>query len=310
MIRKIPVDNTIKNTRLDVFLAQKLPELSRSFLQKLIKNGSVKLNDQLIVSAKFPLPANGNIYIELPEPRQLEVLSAEEFAFDLLYEDDFMAIINKPPGVVVHPAPGNPDGTVANAILSRYPELRAAELPDDCRPGIVHRLDKDTSGCLVIARTPEAQAKLCQSFAERETGKVYLALTAGIPAQKSNRIENLIGRHPVNRQKMAVVEKNGKLAISEYEVIKESQIGNVPTALVKIKIFTGRTHQIRVHLASLGAPVLGDELYGGSRRVENVPRQMLHAWRLKVPHPHTGEIIKAEAPMPEDFMQIYRNFFK
>lgn len=307
MIRKIHLTPANSNLRLDQFLTEQLAGYSRAYLQKLIKSGKVTLSGQTITVNKTALPGAGTITIELPEiaadaPR----LAAEEFAYELLYEDAVMAVINKPAGVVVHPAPGNPDGTVANAILGRYPELRSAELPDGSRPGIVHRLDKDTSGCLAIARTPQAQAKLGQAFADRETGKIYLALTAGIPAQIRGRIENLIGRHPVNRQKMAIVERNGKSAISEYEVIKSGVIGKQPVALIKVRIYTGRTHQIRVHLASLGCPVLGDGLYGGVRSCCQVPRQMLHAWKLKLPHPATGEILKLQAPLPEDFQSICR----
>ena len=306
MIRKFYLTKATESVRLDQFLASQLPEYSRAYLQKLVKSGTVKLDGNVFSLNKTLLPGKGIITVELPEIQSNNEPVAEYFAFDLLYEDSVMAIINKPAGVVVHPAPGNPDGTVVNALLSRYPELRSAELPDGSRPGIVHRLDKDTSGCLAVARTPEAQAKLCEAFAARETGKIYLALTAGVPMQKSGRIENLIGRHVVNRQKMAVVERNGKIAISEYEVMAEGRINNIKTALVKVRIYTGRTHQIRVHLASLGCPVLGDELYGGSRVCPGIPRQMLHAWKLKLPHPVTGEIIKVQAPIPEDIECFYK----
>lgn len=306
MIRKFYLTKATESVRLDQFLASQLPEYSRAYLQKLVKSGTVKLDGNVFSLNKTLLPGKGIITVELPEIQSNNEPVAEYFAFDLLYEDSVMAIINKPAGVVVHPAPGNPDGTVVNALLSRYPELRSAELPDGSRPGIVHRLDKDTSGCLAVARTPEAQAKLCEAFAARETGKIYLALTAGVPMQKNGRIENLIGRHVVNRQKMAVVERNGKIAISEYEVMAEGRINNIKTALVKVRIYTGRTHQIRVHLASLGCPVLGDELYGGSRVCPGIPRQMLHAWKLKLPHPVTGEIIKVQAPIPEDIECFYK----
>ncbi len=306
MIRKIHLTPAAEGIRLDQFLATQLPDRSRSYLQKLVKSGNVMLNGSAVTTNKTPLPSAGEIIVKLPEINNEHTLEAEDFAFELLYEDAVMAIINKPAGVVVHPAPGNPDGTVVNAILSRYPELRSADLPDGSRPGIVHRLDKDTSGCLAVARTPEAQAGLCEAFAARETGKIYLALTAGVPVQKKGRIENLIGRHPVNRQKMAIVERNGKNAVSEYEVIEEGRINNIKTALVKVRIYTGRTHQIRVHLASLGCPVLGDELYGGSKACPAVPRQMLHAWKLKLPHPLTGEMIKVQAPVPEDIQRFYR----
>jgi 23S rRNA pseudouridine1911/1915/1917 synthase len=204
-------------------------------------------------------------------------------------------------------APGNPEGTVVNALIGRYPAMAEDFSGDDAlRPGIIHRLDKDTSGCLAVAKTVEAKFKLGKAFADRKTGKTYLAICRGIPKQISGELKNLIGRHPVNRQKMAIVERNGKNAISEYEVIDEGLIGKVKTALVKVRIYTGRTHQIRVHLAGLGCPVLGDELYGGAKVCSGVPRQMLHAWKLKVPHPLTGEMIKVQAPIPEDIESFYR----
>lgn len=305
MIRKFSLQPACARMRIDQFLSEQLPEQSRSYLQKLIKAGNVSLDNIIIDSNKYPLPAQGVLVINLPEISTDTLPQQEDFTFDLLYEDKYMAVINKPPGVVVHPAPGNPDGTVVNAILSRYPELRAAELPDGSRPGIVHRLDKDTSGCLAIARTPEAQAKLCEAFANRQTSKIYLAMTCGIPDPPRGRIENLIGRHPVNRQKMAIVQRNGKLAISEYSVAACGLINNQKVALVKVKILTGRTHQIRVHMASLKTPVVGDKIYGNARCIlPGISHQLLHAWRLRIPHPITGEEIKVEAPVPESFQKL------
>lgn len=304
MIRKFHLTANDAKQRLDHFLAAKLPEQSRSYLQKLVKSDRVSLDGQVINSNKSAMPGSGVVIVDLPEIIAENSPAAEEFSFELLYEDEFMAVINKPAGVVVHPAPGNSDGTVVNAILSRYPELRSAELPDGSRPGIVHRLDKDTSGCLAVARTPEAQAKLCQAFADRDTRKTYLAITAGVPREPRGRIENLIGRHPVNRQKMAVVEKNGKVAISEYEVLHTALLNGKKVSLVKVRIFTGRTHQIRVHLAMLGTPVLGDDIYGGARYLPGIPRQMLHAWRLVLPHPINGTTLKLQAPIPGDFQEI------
>ena len=306
MIRKFQLQNHDSSIRLDQFLARQLPEHSRAYLQKLIQAGKTALDGQTILSNKYPLPGKGTLSIDLPEITGNEPIKSEDFTFELLYEDEYMAVINKPPGVVVHPAPGNPDGTVVNAILSRYPELRSADLPDGSRPGIVHRLDKDTSGCLVIARTPEAQFKLCAAFAERRTSKCYLALTAGIPDPARGRLENLIGRHPVNRQKMAIVQRNGKLAISEYEVLATGQLAKRPAALVKVHIYTGRTHQIRVHLSSLKCPVLGDDLYGHRSVSPAISRQMLHAWRLRIPHPVFDREIQIEAPLPPDFSAICR----
>ena len=288
--------------RLDLYLAAQLSECSRAYLQKVIRSGRVTVNGAP-GAPRTPVAAGAKIVVELPEVEAPAAPRPEDFAFPILYEDDCMVVINKPAGVVVHPAPGNPDGTVVNALLGRYPELRSTELPDDARPGIVHRLDKDTSGCLAAARTPEAQSRLAAAFAERKTAKVYLALTSGIPKEARGRIENLIGRHPVNRQKMAIVRRNGKPAVSEYEVLRRGTLDKHPVALIRVRIYTGRTHQIRVHLASLGCPVLGDALYGGAR-VIGAPRQMLHAWKLSIPHPASGEMIHCQAPVPEDFREL------
>lgn len=304
MKHKFTVTAENARMRLDAFLAAMLTDQSRSYLQKLVKSGKVSVDNAVVTVNKAALPVNSVVTVDLPEITAVEAPAAEEFTFELLYEDNFMAVINKPPGVVVHPAPGNPDGTVVNAILSRYPELRSADLPDGSRPGIVHRLDKDTSGCLAVARTPEAQSKLCEAFADRQTGKTYLAIVSGVPNPPHGRIENLIGRHPVNRQKMAIVPVNGKTAISEYEVIKSGFLNQLKVSVVRVKIYTGRTHQIRVHMASLKTPVLGDELYGGSRKFSSVPRQMLHAWKLTVPHPVSNEKIQLKAPIPPDMAAI------
>lgn len=291
--------------RLDVVLARKLANHSRAYLQKLIRSGALTVDGVPVASAKTALKPGMALALELPEASAPEPPAPEAFAFPILYEDESMVVIDKPAGVVVHPAPGNHDGTVVNALLGRYPELRDPALPADARPGIVHRLDKDTSGCLVAARTVTAQSRLSAAFANRETHKCYLALVAGVPLEKHGRICNFIGRHPVNRQKMAVVERNGKEAISEYEVLRSGLLDGRRIALVKVRILTGRTHQIRVHMASLGCPVLGDALYGGARSIP-APRQMLHAWKLALPHPVTGELLQFEAPVPEDFMILYR----
>ena len=216
-----------------------------------------------------------------------------------------MLVINKPAGIAVHPGAGNPDGTIVNALLGRYPGFSELFAGVDLRPGIVHRLDKDTTGCLVIAKTPQAQYKLGMAFAERKTSKIYWSLVRGVPAQTTMEINNFIGRHPVNRQKMAVVERGGKLAISRYRVLKSGAIGNEKVSLVEVAIFTGRTHQIRVHMAHVGYPVLGDQLYGGSRTlIEGAERQMLHARYIEIPHPETGELMKFTAEVPKDFASL------
>ncbi|MCQ2378832.1 MAG: RluA family pseudouridine synthase [Victivallaceae bacterium] len=286
--------------RLDRALAELIPSNSRSFLQKLVRDGRVTVDGEICLLPRRALDGGEKIVVEIPEAPDTTP-RAEKFDYPILFEDDSMLVINKPAGAVVHPGAGNPAGTVVNALLGRYPEMTTRFDCRDSRPGIVHRLDKDTSGVLVIAKTPEAQFKLSRSFAERETTKTYLALVRGIPEKRTREISAPIGRHPINRQKMAVVERNGKPALSRYTVKKTGMIGIFPVALLEVGIATGRTHQIRVHMASIGHPVLGDTLYGGTRSAAaGIDRQMLHAWKLTIPHPVTGEMLTFCAPIPAD----------
>ncbi|MBQ9775477.1 MAG: RluA family pseudouridine synthase [Lentisphaeria bacterium] len=291
-------------TRLDRCLSRLIPGSSRSYLQKIIKDGLVQCGDEVLDIPRYPVRAGMTVTVRLPEEESTEPVP-EPFEFPILYEDDVMLVIDKPAGVVVHPAAGNPNGTVVNALLSRYPQFMSEMACQNARPGIVHRLDKDTSGCLCIAKTASAQFKLSSAFAGRETSKTYVALVRGVPVRPQGEICNLIGRHPVNRQKMAVVERNGKQAISRYSLIASGVVDGAEISLLHVKILTGRTHQIRVHLSSIGHPVLGDTLYGGSRTaVSGADRQMLHAWKLELPHPATGENIRFQAPLPADMSII------
>lgn len=299
--------NENSSGRLDRALALFLPDFSRTFLQNLIKNGAVTVDGNTVIQPRFAVKMPMELAITIPEIQQTEIVTAEEFEFDILYEDNAFLVIDKPAGVVVHPAPGNHEGTVVNALIGRYPSMaKDFENEDASRPGIVHRLDKDTSGCLAVAKTVEAKFKLGSAFADRKTGKTYLAVCRGVPKQISGELKNLIGRHPVNRQKMAIVERNGKEAHSAYRVIAQKTIDGIPLALIEVKIFTGRTHQIRVHLSSIGLPIIGDELYGNRNCILNgVERQLLHAWKLSLPHPSTGEIMTFTSPLPSDFARFY-----
>ena len=290
--------------RLDAFLARHMPGSSRTFLQKLIREGEVLIDGGKASAPRTLLKAGVRLAVQTPDFSAPAPPAAEPFAFPILYEDGVMLVINKPAGVVVHPAVGNPSGTVLNALLSRTPEL-AANLASNSRPGIVHRLDKDTSGCLVTAKTPDAQFRLGRLFADRKVSKTYLALVRGVPARRSGEIVTLIGRHPVNRQKMAVVERNGREAVTFYETVASGNAGSVPFSLLKVRIATGRTHQIRVHMNHLGHPVLGDQVYGGAGSCgAGAERQMLHAWHLELPHPVTGAPCVFTAPLPEDFRKF------
>ena len=290
--------------RLDRCLAQLLPDTSRTRLAGLVKAGCVHIDGEVVTLPRFAVKCGMKLLVRMPETPPEEV-APEPFAFDILYEDEFLLVIDKPAGVVVHPAAGNPDGTVVNALLGRYPGMAARFGPEAAaRPGIVHRLDKETSGCLAIAKTPDALYKLSRAFADRRTAKTYLAVCRGVPRQLQGELETLIGRHPVNRQKMAVVERNGKPARTAYRILGQKVVDDVPLALAEVRIFTGRTHQIRVHLSSIGLPVLGDAVYGRHTDFPGVTRQMLHAWKLSLPHPVTGDVLDFTAPIPADIQRM------
>ncbi|MBE6391790.1 MAG: RluA family pseudouridine synthase [Lentisphaerae bacterium] len=302
------VSGEFSGKRLDAVLAQLIPDSSRAYLQKLIKDGAVQVDGTPETLPRLVVKANSKITVFMPEAVSAE-LAAEDFDFEILHEDNSILVINKPAGVVVHPGAGNYSGTVVNALLGRYPGLEKLFPGDSGRPGIVHRLDKDTSGCLVIAKTPEAMFKLGQAFSEHTANKTYLAICIGNPPQeKTATITTLIGRHPVNRQKMAIVDSNGKEAVTTYTIISSKMVGKVPLSLVKVNIATGRTHQIRVHMASLGVPVVGDQLYGRNTGFPGVERQLLHAWKLALPHPETGTMIEFKSPVPDDFQKLLQYF--
>jgi len=285
--------------RIDQFLSNAFPEHSRSFFQRCLKRGCVLLNGHPCGQAKL-VSAGDLIRIEWPE-EELYELKAEEIPLDVIAEDDDILVINKPPGLVVHPAQGNLTGTLVHGLLF-YDEEHFSELVDEnLRPGIVHRLDKDTSGVMVVAKNAYSRRAIKRAFAEREVEKTYLALVLGEFGVVTGRIDGAIGRHPRHREKMAVVEQNGKHAGTRYRVLAST--GEI--TLIQVRIETGRTHQIRVHFAHLLHPVLGDHLYGG--RPKDAPlmprRQMLHAWRLVFPHPRNGVMREYMAPPPADFRE-------
>mgnify|MGYP002816279874 FL=1 len=289
----VPAD--IGRTRLDRFLADVYPDHSRAYLQKMIDAGQVLVNDKQL-RRRDAVQAGDRITltwpVETPDP-----LPPVAFNLPVLHEDDYLLAINKPAGLTVHPGAGTQDGTLVNALLGYDYDQFSAMMTEEKRPGIVHRLDKDTSGVLIVARTPQSRSYLSRAFANRRTEKCYLALVAGCPAPSRGTIETLIGRHPVKRQRMAVVERNGKEAVTHYQVVA----GDARASLVQVVIETGRTHQIRVHLAHIGHPVLGDAIYGG--KVQSMaPRQMLHAWELTVPHPDKSGDFTLLADLPDDFL--------
>ena len=286
--------------RLDRRILEIHPDFSRSRIEGLIKAGFVTVNGETAAKAGLSVGADDVIVVTIPPPVPA-VPEPEAIPLDVVFEDADILVVNKPPGLVVHPAPGHFTGTLVNALLHHCPALSG--IGGVARPGIVHRLDQDTSGLIVVAKSEAAMAGLAAAFSShRNVEKVYLAVCHGRPSLDAGRIENMIGRHPVDRKRMAVVERNGKLAITNWRVLGYSEKTRV--SVVECRIETGRTHQIRVHMASLRCPVVGDATYGSAsrdRQLRPVPaRQMLHAWRLSLRHPVTREPMCFEAPVPAD----------
>ena len=284
--------------RLDKVLLARHPDFSRSRIEGLVKAGFVTVNGVPAEKAGQKVAASDAIDVTIPPPVPA-VPEPEDIPLDVVYEDDDIVVVNKPAGLVVHPAPGHGAGTLVNALLHHCPTLSG--IGGVARPGIVHRLDQDTSGLIVVAKSQPAMDGLVKAFAShRNVEKTYLAVCHGRPRLDAGRIENLIGRHPVDRKRMAIVERNGKVAVTNWRV----RAAGVRTSLLECRIETGRTHQIRVHLASLGCPIIGDRVYGKGaldRRLDPVPaRQMLHAWRLALWHPVRNERMSFEAPVPPD----------
>jgi len=278
--------------RLDQFLAKRLPNYSRSRLQQLIRGGLVRLNEQ---STRPRQIVRGGDRIDLTEPPLEKIdIRPEPIPLEILFEDDDLIVINKPAGLTVHPGAGQREHTVVNALLSHCATLSGIGGKE--RPGIVHRLDKETSGCLVVAKNDMAHRELSKQFAARTVEKIYLALVAGKLRKPAGLIEEKIGRHPVHRRRMRVTSLRGRTATTEYRVIRSSN----QASLIECRLHSGRTHQVRVHLHHLGHPVLGDKIYA-PRFAKNFPRQMLHAWKLGFHHPGTGDWKILEAPLPADF---------
>lgn len=296
--------NDIKK-RLDVYVSETL-EITRSGAQGLIDDGFVLVNNKT-EAKNYRLRAGDNVEIEEREPKELNV-EAENIPLDIVFEDDDIIVINKPSGMVVHPAPGNENGTLVNALLYHCKDGLSG-INGVVRPGIVHRIDKDTSGLLVVAKNDESHVFLSSLLKDHQIKRVYYAILIGHPRESRGKIQNYMARHPVDRKKMAVVaptHTGAREAITNYEVIEEFS----GYCLAKMELETGRTHQIRVHMSSIGHPILGDETYGGGKtRFEKANKsiiegQALHAGELSFPHPRTREIVTFNAPLPESFKAL------
>ncbi|MFL5245441.1 MAG: RluA family pseudouridine synthase [Gemmataceae bacterium] len=312
----------IEGIRLDQYLVSQFSDLSRSTVQKAIESEAVLLNSKP-TKASYKVRNHDHISIRLPDPTH-DLPEPEDIPLEVLYEDEFLAIINKPSDMVVHPAKGHWSGTLVNAIQFKFPKL--SQINGDYRPGIVHRLDRDTSGAILVAKEEQTHRDLSMQFERRKVFKEYVALTAGVPDRDSDYIEGRIAHHPHDRVKMIVTdeEEEGRDACSFYEVLERFR----GYAYCQISPRTGRTHQIRVHLASIGCPVLADKVYSGrdclrlSDLVAGLPsekdeillsRQALHARRIRFQHPRRRQTIEAEAPLPPEFektLEAFRRFRK
>ncbi len=286
--------------RIDRYLAQQLPDLSRSRIQQLIEQGNVQVNGTVCTSKKTTVQSGDHISLTIPEAKPLD-LQPEAIPLDILYEDDTLIIVNKPAGLVVHPAAGHENGTLVNALLAHCQNL--AGIGGVQRPGIVHRLDKDTTGAIVIAKTDFAHQHLQAQLKAKTARREYLGVVYGSPSATSGTIDQPIGRHLIDRKKMAVVpvEKGGRLAVTHWQL--QERLGNY--TLMHFQLETGRTHQIRVHSAYIGHPIVGDPLYSSGRNLGvNLTGQALHAWRLQLLHPVTEELIEVTAPLPKTFSTL------
>jgi len=297
--RLLQVQENHDSDRLDRYLSQFLPDLSRSRIQKLIDEGNVQVNSIVCTSKKVTVKPGDRLQVTIPEAQPLD-LQPEAIPLEILYEDDALIIINKPAGLVVHPAAGHEAGTLVNALLAHCP---LAEIGGVRRPGIVHRLDKDTTGAIAIAKTDQAHQHLQAQLKAKTARREYLGVVYGSPRTDHGTINLPIGRNPVDRKKMAILpeEKGGRSAITHWQI--QERLGNY--TLMHFQLETGRTHQIRVHSAQMGHPLIGDPVYsaGGSVGVK-LPGQALHARCLKLQHPVTGEWIEAIAPLPSAFVTL------
>lgn len=295
------VEGPVGADRLDVYLKERLPEFSRGALQRLIESGHVRVNGHHTKPTHLPRPGD-RIVVSEPPPEPAEALP-QDIPLDILHEDDDVVVVNKPPGLVVHPAAGHADGTLVNALL-HHCAGRLSGVGGVARPGIVHRLDKDTSGCLVVAKHDRAHLALAEQFAARTSHKVYQAIVCGAMRAEAGEIRAEIARHPSHRKRMAVVGGGGREALTGFRVNERLR----GATWVEATLHTGRTHQIRVHFQHAGHPLVGDDVYGkrpNARLAEitgyRAPRQLLHAWRLGFEHPGTGAAVEFEAPLPADF---------
>lgn len=293
---EIIAKNEAVGKRLDMYIPTIKEELSRSTVQRLIEEGNITVNNQE-KKGSYKIKINDKIKINIPEAKEIN-LKAQNIPLKVIYEDDDIIVINKPKGMCVHPGNGNPEGTLANAVLN-YCKDSLSGIGGQIRPGIVHRLDKDTSGLIIVAKNDDAHIRMSEEIKEHKVTKIYTALVKGNVPENEATIDMPIGRSKTDRKKMSV-QPEGKEAVTHIKVIKRYN----KYTLLRVKIDTGRTHQIRVHLAQIGYPVVGDEVYSNGKNEFNVKGQMLHSTILEFDHPITGKRLHLEAELPEYFKQI------
>ncbi|MCC2126090.1 RluA family pseudouridine synthase [Hominiventricola filiformis] len=297
----LDADENWMDERIDKFLSAQLPEQSRSYLQKIIKEGSVLVNGSP-VKASYRMDDQDEVTIDLPELKEPEI-EAENIPLDILYEDDDLLMVNKPKGMVVHPSAGHTTGTLVNAVMYHCKEDLSG-INGVMRPGIVHRIDKDTTGVLVICKNDKAHNFVAEQLKEHSITRKYRAIVNGVIKEDEGTVNAPIGRHPTERKKMAINEKNGKHAVTHYRVLE--RFAN--HTYIECQLETGRTHQIRVHMASLHHPLLGDTVYGSQKNPYHLEGQTLHAMVLGLIHPSTGSYLEVTAPLPEYFQKLLKRF--
>ena len=297
-MEELVVKDNEQNKRLDMYIAEEKKELSRTTIKRLLEDGDILVNEK-IQKASYKPEAGDIIQINMPEVVETKLI-AQDIPVPAIYEDKDIIVVNKPKGMVVHPANGNPDSTLVNAILAMCKDSLSG-IGGEIRPGIVHRLDKDTSGLLIIAKNDLAHINMSKQIQDRKVIKKYIALVRGTVPENEATIDMPIARSQKDRKKMAV-DKNGKEAVTHFKVLARYD----KYTLLEVKIDTGRTHQIRVHMSYIGHPIIGDEVYSNGKNEFGVKGQMLHAKYLEFKHPITGKDIKLEAPLPEYFEEILK----
>lgn len=297
------VDVSANNIRIDRYLADQFPEHSRSYIQKLLKEEQVLVNGR-VIKANYKTQSGDYIEFHIPDPEVLDILP-ENIPLDILYEDDYVLVVNKPKDMVVHPSAGHTSGTLVNAVMAHCGE-HLSGINGVLRPGIVHRIDKDTTGALLICKDDVVHRDLAEQLKEHSIKRRYRAVVQGNLKEDEGTVNAPVGRHPTDRKKMAINHKNGKEAITHYKVLE--RFGQA--TYIECRLETGRTHQIRVHMASLGHPLLGDTVYGSSKNPYHLQGQALHAMILGFVHPITGEYLEFEAPLPEYFSKLLEKLRK